>query len=81
MKSLQIVNDSFTLSAYYGFLQCLWRFINTFGIFMMFSTNFEHGIVLLLSKATPVFHYRRLVFWKHRNSVHAAEPVVHPWLQ
>ena len=28
-------NVSFTLQAYYEFLQCLWRFISYFGIFMM----------------------------------------------
>ena len=41
----------------YGFLQCLWRFINSVGILMLFSISFEIDLVLLHSKANPVFHF------------------------
>ena len=45
------------LSVYYEFLQCLWGFINSFGMFMMYSINFENDLVLLHSRATPVFYF------------------------
>ena len=55
-ECLQMFNVSFTLLAYYEFFQCLWRFINSFGIFKMFSINFESDPVLLHSRATSVFY-------------------------
>ena len=56
MESLLIFNVSFTLSAYYGLLRCLRRFSNSFSILMMFSIDFENDLVLLHSRAIPVFH-------------------------
>ena len=54
MESLLIFNVSFTLSAYYGLLRCLRRFSDSF---MMFSIDFENDLVLLHSRAIPVFHF------------------------
>ena len=50
-------NLSFTISAYYEFLRCLWRLSNSFGILMMFSIDFEIDLVLLHFSAIPVFHF------------------------
>ena len=59
MESLQMFNFifNFTLLAYYAFWQCLWYFINSYGIFMMFSINFESDLVLFHSRATSVFQF------------------------
>ena len=57
MESLLIFNVSFTLSAYYGLLRCLRRFSNSFSILMMFPIDFENDLVLLHSRAIPVFHF------------------------
>ena len=57
MESLLILNVSFTLSAYYGLLRCLRRFSNSFSILMMLSIDFENDLVLLHSRAIPVFHF------------------------
>ena len=57
MEYLLIFNVSFTLSAYYGLLQCLRCFSNSFSILMMFSIDFENDLVLLHSRAIPVFHF------------------------
>ena len=57
MESLQMFNVNFMLLGYYKILQYLWRFISSFGIFLMFSINFESDFVLLHSRATSVFHF------------------------
>ena len=64
MESLLIFKVSFTLSAYYGLLRCLRRLSNSFSILMMFSIDFEkfsidfvNDLVLLHSRAIPVFHF------------------------
>ena len=57
MESLLIFNVSFTLSAEYWLLRCLRRFSNSFSILMMFSIDFENDLVLLHSRAIPVFHF------------------------
>ena len=57
MESLLIFNVSFTLTAYYGLLRCPRRFSNSFSILMMFSIDFENDLVLLHSRAIPVFHF------------------------
>ena len=56
-ESLQMFNVSFTLLAYYEILQYLWHFSNSFGIFVMFSINFESDLVLLHSRATSAFNF------------------------
>ena len=49
-------NVSFNVRSFYEFCNVS-RFINSFGIFMVFLINFESDLVLLHSRAILVFYF------------------------